>query len=115
MPDHPETLSRYRLPWRSDRMHHTDSAGRLQAMSRNPFFLLGAVAVGVAGVLAWRNRERIAQKTAPLIEDARLRGQELIEDAKVMGQELIDEAKARTQEVARKASRVRRRIAHEST
>jgi hypothetical protein len=112
MTDHPETLSRYRLPWRRDQMKQ---AGALASAFRNPALLIGAAVVGVVGVLAWRNRERIAQKTAPLIEDAKIKGQELIEDAKVMGQELIDEAKAKTQALGEKAARVRRRATAENT
>jgi hypothetical protein len=87
----------------------------LRVIPRNPLLLIGAAVVGIVGVLAWRNRERIAQKTAPLIEDAKARGQELIEDAKVMGQELIDDAKAKTQALGEKAARVRRGAAAEKT
>jgi hypothetical protein len=109
MTDHPETSSRYRLPWRRDQMKQMAGSRAL----RNPALLIGAAVLGVVGVIAWRNREKIAQKTAPLIEDAKLKGQALIEDAKVKGQELIDEAKAKTEEVAQKA-RVRRRATPET-
>ena len=115
MPDNPETLSRYRLPWRRDRLGQAGGAGSaLRVIPRNPALLIGAAVLGVVGVLAWRNRDRIARTTAPLIEDAKVKGQELIEDAKLKGQELIDEAKAKTQALGEKAARVRRSVTSKS-
>jgi predicted negative regulator of RcsB-dependent stress response len=76
--------------------------------ARNPFLLIGAAVVGVAGMLAWRNREKIAEKTAPLIEDARVKGEELIETAKAKGEELVEQAKATTEAVVAKAKRTRK-------
>ena len=116
MTDHPETLERHRLPWRGDQMKQLGAVGSaLRVIPRNPALLIGAAVLGVVGVLAWRNRERIAQKTAPLIEDAKVKGQELIDEAKVRGQELIEDAKAATQALGEKAARVRRGAAAEKT
>jgi len=42
---------------------------------KNPVFLIGAVALGVAGALAWRNRRRIAEAAKPMLESAATRGQ----------------------------------------
>lgn len=41
---------------------------------KNPVLLIGAAALGVAGVLAWRNRRRIAEAARPLLENAATRG-----------------------------------------
>jgi len=48
-------------------------------LPKNPALLLGAAAVGLVGVLAWRNRERIAQAAQPLLRNAAARGAELRE------------------------------------
>jgi hypothetical protein len=37
---------------------------------KNPAILIGAAAVGVLGVLAWRNRRRIANAARPVLQDA---------------------------------------------
>lgn len=109
MTDHPETLAPYRMPWRRDRMKQLGAlTPMLRYVPRNPLFLIGAAVVGVAGVLAWRNRERIATAASPMIDDARARGQSLIEDAKAKGEELIEQAKTTGEAVAAKA-RARRR------
>ncbi|MFN3582435.1 hypothetical protein [Phenylobacterium sp.] len=42
---------------------------------KNPVLLIGAAALGVAGVLAWRNRRRIAEAARPMLESAAARGQ----------------------------------------
>jgi hypothetical protein len=116
MTDHPEPFARPRQGWRSNRLQQAGAVGSvLRVIPKNPFLLIGAAVVGVVGVLAWRNRERIAEKSAPLIEDAKAKGHELIEDAKVLGQELIDEAKAKTQALGEKAARVRRRATSSTT
>jgi|GEM_PF-2861439 len=95
MTDHPETLAPYRMPWRRDEVKQLGALTPiLRYVPKNPLFLIGAAAVGVAGVLAWRNREKIATAASPVIDDARARGQALIEEAKVKGEELIDQAKA---------------------
>jgi GNAT superfamily N-acetyltransferase len=41
---------------------------------------LGAAGRGVAGVLAWRNREKLARTASPMIDDAKAKGQALIEE-----------------------------------
>ena len=114
MTDNPETLARYRMPWRRD---HVKQAGAIAPMLRNvpknPLFLIGAAAIGVAGYFAWRNRDRIAARAGPLVEDARLRGQALIDEAKVKGEELIEQAKTTTEAVVAKA-RARRPVAPET-
>jgi uncharacterized membrane protein len=109
MTDHPETPALRSTPWRRNMMRRSGAIGSaVRTLPKNPVFLIGAALVGVAGVLAWRNRDRIAATTTPLIEDAKAKGQELIEDAKTKGHELIDEAKAKTQAIGEKA-RARRR------
>jgi hypothetical protein len=109
MTDQPETLAPYRMPWRRDQLKQVGAlAPMLRYVPKNPLFLIGAAVVGVAGVLAWRNRDRIARTTGPMIDDAKLKGQALIEDAKLKGEELIEQAKTTTEAVAAKAKRVRR-------
>jgi hypothetical protein len=109
MTDHPETLAPYRMPWRRDQVKQLGSlTPMLRYVPKNPLFLIGAAVVGVAGVLAWRNRDRIASAASPVIDDARAKGQALIEDAKHKGEELIEQAKTTGEAVAAKA-RVRRR------
>ena len=46
---------------------------------KHPALLLGAAAVGLAGVLAWRNRERIKAAAGPVLQNAAARGAELRE------------------------------------
>ena len=113
MVDNPETLERYRLPLRGDRLRQaaTFAGPAMKLARRNPFILIGAAVVGVAGVLAWRNRDKIAAKAQPLIDDAKMKGQALIEDAKLKGEELIDQARTAGEAVAAKAKRTRRTAA----
>ena len=100
MTDHPETLERHRLPLARGQLKQAGAFGPLMRyVPKNPLLLIGAALVGVAGVVAWRNRERIARTATPLIEDAKAKGQELIQDAKAKSQELVQEAKARGQAV----------------
>ncbi len=113
MTDHPETLAPYRMPWRRDQMKQLGAlTPMLRYVPKNPLFLLGAAAVGIAGVLAWRNREKIATAASPIIDDARAKGHALIEDAKTKGEELIDQAKATSEAVVAKT---RRRAAPKTT
>jgi hypothetical protein len=113
MTDHPETLAPYRMPWRRDQLKQLGAlTPMLRYVPKNPLFLIGAAAVGIAGVFAWRNREKIAATTGPLIDDAKARGHALIEDAKVKGEELIDQAKTTTEAVV---ARTRRRAAPKTT
>lgn len=110
MTDHPETLAPYRMPWRRDRVKQALAmAPMLRAVPKNPLFLLGAAAIGVAGVMAWRNRERIAATTGPMIDDAKARGQALIEEARTKGEELVEQAKATTDAVVAKTTRSRKK------
>jgi hypothetical protein len=103
MTDHPETLAPYRMPWRRDRTKQLGSlTPMLRHVPKNPLFLIGAAVIGVAGVLAWRNRDRIASAASPVIDDARAKGQALIEDAKHKGEELIEQAKTKGEAVAAK-------------
>lgn len=103
MTDHPETLAPYQMPWRRDRVKQALAlAPMLRAVPKNPLFLIGAAVIGVAGVLAWRNREKIAATTGPMIDDAKARGHALIEEARTKGEDLIDQAKATTEAVVAK-------------
>lgn len=112
MTDHPETLAPYRMPWRRDQMKQLGAlTPMLRYVPKNPLFLIGAAVVGVAGVLAWRNREKIATAASPVIDDARAKGQALIEDAKIKGEELIEQAKTTGEAVVAKARRTRRTAA----
>jgi hypothetical protein len=115
MTDHPETIAPYRMPWRRDQVKQLGAlTPMLRYVPKNPLFLIGAAVVGVAGVLAWRNREKIASAASPMIDDARARGQALIEDAKVKGEELIEQAKTTGEAVVAKA-RARRPAAAKTT
>lgn len=115
MTDHPETLAPYRMPWRRDQMKQLGAlTPMLRHVPKNPLFLIGAAVIGVAGVLAWRNRERIATAASPVIDDARVKGQALIEEARTKGEALIEQAKATGEAVVAKA-RTRRRAAAETT
>ena len=107
MVDNPNTLERYRLPLNRGQLAQAATFAKpaLMFARRNPFILIGAAVVGVAGMVAWRNREKIAAKAQPLIDDAKLKGQALIEDAKLKGEELIEQAKTAGEAVAAKASR----------
>lgn len=113
MTDHPETLAPYRMPWQRDPLKQAGAlTPMLRYVPRNPLFLIGAVVVGVAGVMAWRNRDRIAAAAAPVLDDARARGHALVEDARTKGEDLIEQARTTAGAVAAKA-RTRRRVAPE--
>ena len=115
MTDHPETLAPYRMPWRRDQMKQLGAlTPMLRYVPKNPLFLIGAAVVGVAGVMAWRNRERIATAASPVIDDARAKGHALIEEARTKGEELIEQAKSTGEAVVAKA-KTRRRAAAETT
>jgi len=106
MTDHPETLAPYRMPWRRDQMKQLGAlTPMLRYVPKNPLFLIGAAAVGIAGVLAWRNREKIAEKASPMIDDAKAKGQALIDEAKTKGEELIEQAKTTSEAVVAKTRR----------
>lgn len=115
MTDHPETLAPYRMPWRRDQLKQLGAVTPfLRYVPRSPLFLIGAAVVGVAGVMAWRNREKIATAASPVIEDAKAKGHALIEDAKVKGEELMEQAKTTGEAVVAKA-RTRRAAAPKAT
>src|SRR5690349_5643370 len=112
MTDQPETLAPYRMPWRRDHVKQAIAlAPMLRRVPKNPLFLIGAAVIGVAGVLAWRNRDKIAAATGPMIDDAKIKGQAMIDDARAKGEELIDQAKATTEAVVAKATRSRKTAA----
>ena len=46
---------------------------------KHPAMLIGAAVLGLVGVLAWRNREKIAEKARPLLQTAAERGAALRE------------------------------------
>ena len=110
MTDMPNVLDKYRLPLDRDRMRQAARlAGPALAFARrNPFILIGAAVLGAAGVVAWKNRDRIAERAQPLIDDAKLKGEALIEDAKAKGEELIEQAKTAGEAVAAKVGRTRK-------
>jgi predicted negative regulator of RcsB-dependent stress response len=114
MTDHPETLAPYRTPWRRDQMKQLGAlAPMMRYVPKNPILLIGAAVLGVAGVLAWRNREKIATAAGPMIEDARAKGQALVDDARAKGEELIEQARTTGEAVVAK-TRTRRRAASET-
>jgi len=116
MTERSDLLARYRLPISREQLKPAAAlaAPAMRFARRNPLMLLGALALGVAGALAWRNREKIAQTAGPLIDDARARGQALVEEAKVKGHDLIEEARAATEALGEKAAGLRRRATGKS-
>lgn len=109
MTDPSEFLARYRLPLNKDHVKLARSymAPMLRYAPRNPLLLVGALLVGVGGILAWRNRETIARTASPIIEDARNKGHALIEEALTKGHDLMQEAKAASAKIATKANGLR--------
>jgi hypothetical protein len=75
---------------------------------KNPAFLIGAVALGIVGALAWRNREKIAATARPLLQNAAAKGQALAEQARAKGEELMETAREAGETVAAKARSVGR-------
>src|SRR4051794_14697191 len=105
MTDVQERLSRYRLPLNRD---HLKQAGRYAApaarfASRNPVLLIGAGVLAIVGIVAFRNREKIATAASPMIEDARLKGQALMDEAAAKSRALLDTARAQGQELLESA------------
>lgn len=109
-------LARYRLPLSRDQVKPVVALAvpAMRFARRNPLMLFGALALGVAGALAWRNREKIAETAGPLIEDARVKGQALVEEARAKGHELIEEARTATETLGEKAAGLRRRATAKS-
>jgi hypothetical protein len=111
MTDLPETLSRYRIPWSRDPLKQGAMAlPVLRYAARHPALLVGAAIMGVAGVMAWRNRERIGRAARPVIDDARHKGEVLMTEAKAKGEALAETAKAAGSKVTSRA-RARRTAA----
>ncbi len=99
-----------------------DGAARRGAR-RGTGTLLSMIALGVAGFFAWRNRDRIAAKARPMIEDAKVksrdmvdkaaaRSHDMLDQAAVTGHKLVDNAKDKGQALAAKA-RARREAGDE--
>lgn len=66
----------------------TAAAPLVRYVPKHPALLIGAIAVGVVGTLAWRNRQKIAERTRPLLEDAAARARPMLESAASRGQAL---------------------------
>jgi LPXTG-motif cell wall-anchored protein len=81
-------------------------AGR--SVPATPLLLAGALLLGLAGILAWRNRERITEAASPILEDAMARGQALVTDALIKGNDLMDEARASSMAIGARVARLRR-------
>ncbi|ODT87877.1 hypothetical protein [Phenylobacterium sp. SCN 70-31] len=111
MVDLPKTLESYRMPWRRDPLKQGAAlAPVMRYAARHPALLVGAAVVGLAGVLAWRNREKIGAAAQPVLDDARHKGQALLDDAKAKGEALVDQARTAGEKVAARA-RTRRTAA----
>lgn len=106
MTDHPSTLARFRLPLKRDHLKQARdlAAPATRYAQKNPFLLIGAGVLAIAGILAWTNREKIGAKAGPLLEDAKTKGLELMDEARARSQTLIDEAKSRSQSLIDDAS-----------
>jgi hypothetical protein len=96
-----------------------------RAARRGSGALLGMIALGVAGFFAWRNRDRIAEKARPMLDDAKSRSREMLDkaaershdmmdQAAATGHRLVDDARTKGQAVAAKV-RARRTDASDST
>ena len=49
----------------------------IRYVPKHPALLIGAAVVGIAGVLAWRNREAIRAKAGPMLQNAVGQGAQL--------------------------------------
>jgi hypothetical protein len=62
---------------------HLARAAKLAPLARyvpkHPALLVGAAVLGLVGMMAWRNRERIAEKARPMLQNAAERGAALRE------------------------------------
>ena len=123
-----ETLARFRLPLRRDHLKQARefAAPAMRYAPKNPFILIGAGVVAILGIVAWTQRDKIAAKAGPLLEDAKAKGltlmdeakaksQTLMDDAAAKGQDLLEVAKAKGEEVAEKVASVRRGAAARPT
>ncbi|MGA0607523.1 hypothetical protein ACO2Q0_16150 [Phenylobacterium sp. VNQ135] len=90
------TLAEGRAPlWSRENLKRVTAAAPIvrpmvKYVPKNPVFLLGAIAVGVVGTLAWRNRQKIAERARPLIDDAAARARPMLESAASKGEALRD-------------------------
>ena len=115
MTDQPETLAPYRLPWRRDALNQSGAlAPVLRYIPRHPGLLIGAAVVGIAGMLAWRNREKISAKARPMVADARVKSRALVDEAETRSHTAVEKAKAKGEAVAAKA-RPRRKAKPKTT
>ena len=104
MTDQPETLAPYRLPWRRDQLKQVGAlAPVFRYFPRHPGVLIGAAVVGVAGMLAWRNRDKIRDKAAPMLAEARLKGRALADETKIRGRAALETAKAKGETAVKSA------------
>lgn len=121
MSDRTEPVERYRRMLNRGQLKQAGAMASRHAR-KNPFLWIGALAAGVAGVVAWRNRQKIAAAAGPVIADARTKGEALIDQAAAKsevlidqaaarGHVMIDEAKAKSAAMVAKARRVRRGVA----
>ena len=62
---------------------------------KNPALLIGALALGIVGALAWRNRAKIAATAGPLLQNVAAKGQTLVEQTRATGEDLFDTVRAR--------------------
>lgn len=91
MQDTPQTtFEEGRAPlWSRENLKRVTAAAPLvRYVPKHPAFLLGALAVGVVGTLAWRNRQKIATRARPLIDDAAARARPMLESAAARGEAL---------------------------
>lgn len=90
MQNTPETFDDRRAPlWSRENLKRvTAAAPMIRYVPKHPAFLLGALVVGVAGTLAWRNRQKIADRARPLIDDAAARARPMLESAAARGEAL---------------------------
>ena len=99
MVDLPKTLESYRMPWRRDPLKQGAAlAPVMRYAARHPALLVGAAVVGLAGVLAWRNREKIGAAAQPVLDDAKAKGEALVDQARTAGEKVA--ARARTRRTA---------------
>lgn len=68
---------------------HLARAAKLAPLARyvpkHPAFLIGAAVVGLVGALAWRNREKIADRARPLLQEAADKTRPLLQEAAQRG------------------------------
>lgn len=85
-----QTFEDGRAPlWSRENLKRVTAAAPLvRYVPKHPGFLLGALAVGLVGTLAWRNRQKIAARARPMIDDAAARARPMLESAAARGEAL---------------------------